>query len=799
VIFDRAVINLIAGEASRSESIIETIINNAAANGREVNVIRITVLDDHNNLIINTQVSISLNNTRASIIGDVATQTDINGQVYISMANLKVETFDVGFTLSGLSISNESLPGLSTGKTSSVTFIPLDSDGDGVFDTIEIAENTDPFDINDFKNTDGDISPDAIEHDLDSDNDGIYDDTEDSGNDPYGDNDNDGIPDYLDADDKGDGTAAACIDVLAGIGVCDNGEPLDPVFDYDQDGIPNHADIDSDNDSLPDVVEGDNDSEFTPDTHPNYLDPDSDGDGVPDIIESGSSGIDTDSDGIDDSYDIDIIGGNDINGDGIDDAASALNSDDDDHGDYLDLDSDNDGIPDTLEATTSSDSDGDGIDDTYDINITGGNDRNNDGIDDAVIPLDTDGDGRPDYQDTDSDDDGLSDEIEGQSSGIDDDGDGIDNHFDSDNAQGTDDNNDGIVEDSLPNNDQDNSADYRDLDSDNDTIPDINESGEIDFNGDGLVDNYTLTSLPLPDADNDGIADYLEVDSDDDGTFDIEGTENGNFDSNNDGQVDVINDKDNDGIDDTVDTAVNTYGLKSIDTDGDGISDEFDPDDDNDGISDIFEGEGDTDKDGIPDRLDIDSDNDGISDYVEAQIPVFIGDSDGNGIDDVMDISFTGGLDVNNDGFDDAFEPVDTDADLIFDYLDLDSDNDGVTDNEETSNIPLTNEDTDGDGLDDAYDVDQTLGVDVNGDGSDDDAVPLIDTDGDGIFNFLEVDSDNDKIPDGLENEDYNNNGTVERLEAEGEVSTAVKGAGSFHIQLLILMGLLLIRRKMKA
>ncbi|MCH9741235.1 MAG: discoidin domain-containing protein, partial [Epsilonproteobacteria bacterium] len=92
----------------------------------------------------------------------------------------------------------------------------------------------------------------------------------------------------------------------------------------------------------------------------------------------------------------------------------------------------------------------------------------------------------------------------------------------------------------------------------------------------------------------------------------------------------------------------------------------------------------DTDLDGIVDALDLDSDNDGIPDNVEAQttqgyIPpnkVF----DANGVD----TAYTGGL-----------TPVDTDEDNITDCLDLDSDNDGIFDIEESG---LGNNDTDNDG-----------------------------------------------------------------------------------------------------
>ncbi len=108
----------------------------------------------------------------------------------------------------------------------------------------------------------------------------------------------------------------------------------------------------------------------------------------------------------------------------------------------------------------------------------------------------------------------------------------------------------------------------------------------------------------------------------------------------------------------------------------------------------------DTDNDGIADHLDIDSDNDGITDNVEAQAtadyiaPSGTGDPNAGG-------SF---VDVNRDGLDDNYDtrtvtagtgaamagevlimPVNTDAgaampDELADYLDVDSDNDGAND-----------------------------------------------------------------------------------------------------------------------
>ncbi|MCO5724914.1 hypothetical protein NG653_08605, partial [Robiginitalea sp. 2V75] len=151
------------------------------------------------------------------------------------------------------------------------------------------------------------------------------------------------------------------------------------------------------------------------------------------------------------------------------------------------------------------------------------------------------------------------------------------------------------------------------------------------------------------------------------------------------------------------------------DTDRDGVPDGTDIDSDNDGIVDSIEDANsdgdsnpytnptDTDGDGIPDYLDLDSDNDGILDNLEAQAPgVYIApsgvDSDGNGLDDAYEESpgSCGGL-----------IPVDTDQDGVPDYLDIDSDNDGILDNREaqsTGNFtPPSGQDLNQNGLDDVY------------------------------------------------------------------------------------------------
>ena len=167
------------------------------------------------------------------------------------------------------------------------------------------------------------------------------------------------------------------------------------------------------------------------------LDLDSDNDGISDLEESGANGatLDPDNNGI-----IDGIAFGDIDQDGLADAIEATNGADtgttpadstddiDTDANYIDLDSDGDGIPDAIEAQTTAsysasfsndgnvsndDSDGDGIIDAYD-GVAGSGGAFN-------TPANTDGLDNPDYLDTDADNDGNPDNSEGGSgvSGVD--------------------------------------------------------------------------------------------------------------------------------------------------------------------------------------------------------------------------------------------------------------------------------------------------------------------------------------------------------------------------------------------
>ena len=141
----------------------------------------------------------------------------------------------------------------------------------------------------------------------------------------------------------------------------------------------------------------------------------------------------------------------------------------------------------------------------------------------------------------------------------------------------------------------------------------------------------------------------------------------------------------------------------------------------------------DSDNDTIADYLDLDSDNDGIPDNIEAQTtqnyitPNNIFDDNG------VDTAYTGGL-----------TPVDTDEDNISDYLDLDSDNDGIFDIEESG---LGNNDTDNDGKTNYLVGDN--GLDNSLTHENDDSIDDVNGQAHDGAIFILQDSDNDTALDG--------------------------------------------------
>jgi len=267
--------------------------------------------------------------------------------------------------------------------------------------------------------------------------------------------------------------------------------------------------------------------------------------------------------------------------------------------------------------------------------VNAGQDFDADGVVDT--PADIDGDGRPDFQDLDSDNDGLHDLVEG--SGFD--------------PSVVDTNNDGVIDDNG-------------TDADGDGIPDSIDTNDTFIGG--------ISNNPA-DQDNDGSPDYRDLDSDGDGIFDlIEGsTVNPSIvDTDNNGILDdPIIDSDGDGIPDIGDANPVAYAdgqvSTPVDTDGDNVPDYQDLDSDNDSLPDVteaglqdddgdglFDEEGvllpilsDTDGDGIPNFQEVDSDNDGTNDIATTQ--EFSLDMNGDGmIDNITDADNDGVPDIND-------------------------------------------------------------------------------------------------------------------------------------------------------
>ena len=162
----------------------------------------------------------------------------------------------------------------------------------------------------------------------------------------------------------------------------------------------------------------------------------------------------------------------DCDGDLVD---SRANLDGDGLPDCADDDLDGDGVDNTVEMALSldprsADTDGDGI---YDGTEVG----------DPGAPTDTDADGVIDALDLDSDDDTIPDHDE---------------------------TGDDILETPPLDTDQDGTPDFQDRDSDGDRVPDAVEAGDDDV------------GTPAIDSDGDGVPDYIDVDSDHDDVIDAD-------------------------------------------------------------------------------------------------------------------------------------------------------------------------------------------------------------------------------------------------------------------------------------
>ncbi|TJY35860.1 choice-of-anchor D domain-containing protein [Pontimicrobium aquaticum] len=244
--------------------------------------------------------------------------------------------------------------------------------------------------------------------------------------------------------------------------------------------------------------------------------------------------------------------GNDLAIDDIVISQTLCDTDNDGIADVFDLDSDNDGIPDVVEAGLGDLSEGTatltGIASWVDANGNGMHD-----LAEGNSVLDTDGDGVPNYLDLDSDNDTIFD--------VDESGAG------------------NTADPSYQNGDGDITGDGVGDGPDTDAIreTDIDSDGTSEYFTDGILDIYDYynggtfgtaygnsnqglgNTYYVLDSDSDGIPDYMDITSDG-VTFDISHTLYANLDANNDGVIDDTNDSEGDGILDLFDTDDAAFG-----------------------------------------------------------------------------------------------------------------------------------------------------------------------------------------------------------------------------------------------
>lgn len=344
--------------------------------------------------------------------------------------------------------------------------------------------------------------------------------------------------------------------------------------------------------------------------------------------------------------------------------------------------------------------------------------------------------------------------------------------------------------------------------------PDYNGSDTFEYTlcntfGDCSTATVNITVSPIVDAIDDAITTNKDVSLDIDvlsndndlpntGTLTVTNPSNGIVVINDNGTTDPSDDTINYtattayvGVDSFTYTICDTIGncssatvtivvsnAQDLDADDDGIIDSFE-DLNLDGDNDPATNSTDSDGDGIADYLDIDSDDDGIPDNVEGQT--------------TEDYVPPSGVDANSNGLDDAYEgagqlgifPLDTDEDLLPDYLDEDSDNDKIPDyieghdanHDGIADVTRVGSDKDNDGLDDGFEGDTQIDVDVN-DEINDPYNDLPNTDGDHESDYRDIDDDDDGIESKNEdndgdgnyaNDDEDNNGTPDYLEPNGD------------------------------
>jgi cysteine-rich repeat protein len=278
------------------------------------------------------------------------------------------------------------------------------------------------------------------------------------------------------------------------------------------------------------------------------------------------------------------------------------------------------------------------------------------------------------------------------------------------------------------------------LDTDRDGVPDFRDrdfAGFVDANMNGVDDRV--------DLDGDGIPNHLDLDADGDGVFDVRENGNAADDANRDGRLDGSTDADRDGLLAAVDSndanaMVTTTRNTPIDTDRDMRIDSLDADDDGDGVLTANElGAGgqfmarNTDAIAAPGVT-----TDLLPDYLD-------GDDDGDGLLTADELGAGGAAMPRNS---DAMVPMGQGAsDAIADFLDSDDDGDSIPTSVERASAGMTpdpdsdmlpawlDRDSDGDTVFDVVEAGATPAMPAN-------------SDMDPARDFLDLDSDNDCVPD---------------------------------------------------
>uniref|UniRef100_UPI003D6A0B69 DUF4347 domain-containing protein n=1 Tax=Kordia sp. TaxID=1965332 RepID=UPI003D6A0B69 len=543
--------------------------------------------------------------------------------------------------------------------------------------------------------------------------------------------------------------------------------------DLDKDTIESSLDLDADNDGIADIYEHGNSTVASYDTNGNGTIELSEG-----FVDNGSLANSNAGNGLDDRIE-NLIGTADT---GVT-PVNSFNAGSGTSADFLNLDSDDDGIPDAIEARATTDyisypatiddaadSDDDGILDIFDDTVgfgstlvgfkTGLRTPNADGNDTA--------DTIPDYLDLDADGDGNTDADESNLTII---------------SGVAYEDPDGNINNPLSNVDGSILMENTDLDS-----SDVDFRSVDDTDGDGLADTIDI------DDDNDGILDTQEL-CNNSGTpfansiitveFDFDGwSEEISWSLTGPAGATGLPTNISYGgnlrtaSQDYTATVAGTYVLTVNDSFGDGMSDNSNGEDTASGAISFIR----VLVDGVEvyDTLDLFGNYHNFGTTINTGSSIVIstktfscvnadpsGDDDGDGTPNYQDADFVTGVVGDTLNASGTWSSLDQDGDGVPDHLDLDSDNDGIADIYEAGNTIVAGYDTNGNGTiepSESYVDDGSLANSTAGNGLDDRIENLIgitdagvtpvdsfDTAADSLADFLDLDSDDDGIPDAIE------------------------------------------------